>query len=80
VFPLAKAKAIQIGEGSRSHTKNIAQNPTNPRSRSLIGLDITWVIVAFHFKRETKATLKSHHSGIFTWANYDIFSGRGKSF
>ena len=64
----AKTQRIQIGNRPRPHGEDITQNAANPRRRTIIGFDVGWVVVAFHFENGSQTLTDINHAGILTRA------------
>ena len=76
----AKSKGIKKSNGPSTHGKNIAQDATNSRRRTLKWLDKRRVIVGFHFKHGGKPISNIHSSGILPGPLNHPFPFSGKTF
>ena len=64
----AETQRIQIGNRPRAHGEDIAQNAAHPRRRAIIGFDVRWVVVAFHFENRGQPLTDVNHAGILARA------------
>ena len=64
----AETQRIQIGNRPRAHGEDIAQNAAHPRRRTIIGFDVRWVVVAFHFENRGQPLTDVNHAGILARA------------
>src|SRR5467141_2464103 len=74
----AESKAIEQGDGARSHREDVAQNPAGPRGGPLIGLDGGWVVMRFDLERDRPAIGEPQHAGVLAGSLDDLWSRRGK--
>ena len=64
----AKTQRIQIGNRPRPHGEDITQNAAHTCRRAIIGFDVRWVVVAFHFENRGQAFTDINHAGILARA------------
>ena len=64
----AKTQRIQIGNRPRTHGKDITQNAANTCRRAIIGFDVGWVVVAFHFENRGQTLSDINNASILTRA------------
>ena len=67
----AETQRIQCCNRPCAHCEHIAQNTTDTGSRTLIGFDIGWMVVALHFEDASQAITNINHAGIFAGALND---------
>ena len=52
----SEAQGVHIRHGARAHCEHVAQDAANARRCTLIGFDVRWVVVRFHFEDRGKLT------------------------
>ena len=60
----AERKSVETGDGARTHGEHIAQYASDPGGGALIGLDVAWMIVAFHLEHDSKPLADIDHPRI----------------
>ena len=76
---VTKGENIHQCFGTRTHGKNITQNPANRRRRSLIGFYKRWMIVTFNLKDTRKSIAHIHRPRIFALTTQNPRSLIGKT-
>ena len=64
VLEVTEAKAVQLGNGTRTHGEDVAVDAADTGGRSLVGLQRTRVVVALNLERATEAIADVHDAGI----------------
>ena len=78
VIERSEAKTVHSCDGAGPHRKNIPQDTTDARGRSLKRFDKARMIVRFNLERNAPVVTDIDYPGIFTRRHYHTLSGCGK--
>ena len=68
MFRVAERECIEASDRPRPHSEDVAQNAADAGRGALIGLDIAWVVVAFHLEHHRKSIADVDDTGVFARA------------
>ena len=75
----AEAECVHVCDGACAHGEDVAKDATHAGGRALEGLDVAWVVVAFHFENGGLAVADVDDACVFTGTADDPwgFGGQG---